>query len=293
MPSTSDNYFIPEILEGAVQGAFEGRTALAGTRAAVVRTGLPMGSQKGGKKVIIPYFGDIGELEDLASELDSLSPAELAMTDEEAEVQHSGKMFSVTDAAEIFAEYADPYNEAARQIAVAVFRRGDKALIDVAVSSGLPSGMIKDVWSSSTPRKMDYDLIVDAKMSWGDEQSDIALMVIHSKVYGDLLKIKESTGKPILTDAREGEVQRFCGIPIIVSDRLPVDTTDPSHPKYTSVLAKANALALWLAKSPKVMEDVNIANNSRSMAVHVYWAAHRYKRLPGSTLGGIVLAKHN
>jgi HK97 family phage major capsid protein len=293
MPNTSSNYLIPEILEAAIPGAFAGKKALMGTRATIVRGNLPEGSRKGGKTVTIPYFGNIGELEDLASELDSLSPAELTMTSEEAEVQHSGKMFSVTEAAEIFAEYADPYGEAAGQIAEATMRRGDAAVIDAACAAGLPSEMVKDVWSAGTPRKMDYDLVVDGKMAWGDEHTDIALMVIHSKVYGDLLKIKETTGKPILTDAREGEVQRFCGIPLIVSDRLPVDLTDPAHPKYTSVIAKAGALVFWYARNPKVLTDQNIANNSRSMAVHVYWAAHRYKRLPNSTKPGVVLIKHN
>jgi hypothetical protein len=50
-------------------------------------------------------------------------------------VQHSGKAIEISDWAMLAAQYADPYAELARQIMVAVARRGDKALIDVASAS--------------------------------------------------------------------------------------------------------------------------------------------------------------
>ena len=40
----------------------------------------------------------------------------------------------------------------------------------------------------------------------GDEQDDLALIVMHSKVLGDLYKIKETTGKPILTGMEGGDI---------------------------------------------------------------------------------------
>lgn len=293
MANESDNFFIPEILEEAVPGAFAGRKALLGSGAAIVKPGLPMGSRPGGNKVVVPYLDTIGELEDLVHENDALSSSELTMSSEEAEVQHSGKKFSIGEYAQMVAEYADPYGAAATQIADAVMRRADKALIDVATASGLPSEMVKNVWSSGTPRSLDYDLMVDAKMAWGDEQDDLALIVMHSKVLGDLYKIKETTGKPILTGMEGGDIVRFAGVPVKVSDRMPVDTTNPSHPKYTTALVKKGALVFWYAKKPRILEDHDIDTDRREMAVHVYWAAHRYGRLPGVTRGGVVLIKHN
>ena len=91
----------------------------------------------------------------------------------------------------------------------------DRVLIDKAVTTPL----VKDVFSSTVPRTIDYDLVVDGKMKFGDEQSDIIGMVCHSKVFGDMLKLKDGTGRPLLTpSASEGEFARFLGIPVAVSD---------------------------------------------------------------------------
>ena len=83
------------------------------------------------------------------------------------------------------------------------------------------------------------------------------------------------------------------GMPSEWLDRMPVDTTNPSHPKYTTALVKKGALVFWYAKKPRILEDHDIDTDRREMAVHVYWAAHRYGRLPGVTRGGVVLIKHN
>lgn len=286
--TTRSDVIVPELLEKAIQGAFSGARALYGTPAAIVKTGLP-GDKKGGDKVKIPYFGTLGELEDVA-EGDSLTPAALSMTSEEASVVHSGKAFEATHWSQLAAA-DDPYQEAARQFVEMVMRRGDKALIDAAIAPGLPAGMVLDVYNASTPRTLDYDLVVDGKMCWGDEQDDIALMVVHSKVLGDLLKLKDSTGRPLLTIPAEGQVHRLVNIPLIVSDRLAPTADSPA--KYTTALLKRGALAFWFQEQARVATDRDILADSDIAAVHIYWAAHRYSRLPGRTKGGVVLLKHN
>lgn len=279
--TTRSQLIIPEVLQDAIRGEFQKVVALNGTGAAVVSPTLP-GGLRGGDTVKVPYFGVLGELEDVA-EGTPLTPTALTMTSETATVQHSGKAFEITEWAQLAAAYADPYAEAARQLREAVTRRIDKALIDAAVTTTL----VKDVYSAVSPRTLDYDVVIDAKLLWGDEQSDIALLVVHSKVFGDLLRLKDTTGRPLVNaDATGADLPRFAGIPVRVSDRLPVSADDP--PKYTSLIVKRGALAAWYGGEPEVQTDRDILVDSRIAAVHVYWVAHRYSRMPGSTRTGVV-----
>jgi hypothetical protein len=289
--TTKNNLFIPELYEEAVRGAFAGMTALWNTRAAIVRTGLPQGHRLG-DKIKVPYFGTIGELEDVVNDGDALTPALVTSAAEESAVRHAGKAIEMTKWARDAAA-GDPYEEGGRQMRTATQRRCDRGLIEVALEAGLPSEMVRDVYNANAPRSLDYDLVVDGKMSWGDEQDNIALMVIHSKVLGDLLKLKDATGRPLLTDPNELGLRRFCGINLGVSDRLPVDRTNANAPRYTSVILKEGALVFWLNENPEVLTDKDVLRNTDVAAVHIYWVVHRYRRLPDMTRPGVVILRHN
>src|SRR4051812_43230047 len=120
---TRSNLIIPELLVEAIQGQFAGAVCLWGTGAAIVSPTLPSsgpagGKIKGGDTVSVPYFGTIGELDDIGAETDALVPVGLTMTKEQATVQHSGKAIEMSDWAQLAAQYADPYAELARQLQV-------------------------------------------------------------------------------------------------------------------------------------------------------------------------------
>lgn len=280
--------FSPELLDEALKGVFAGMSVMRKSGAAIFKMGMPAGKAKLGQKVIVPYFDTVGELQDLVADGDALTPKGLATTEEEATVQHSGIALEATVWASL-SGVEDPYLEGGRQIGVATERRADKALIDVASAAG--SGLLTlDVYNSGTPRKIDYDLIVDGKMLWGDEQDDIAAMIIHSKVKGDMLKLKDSTGRPLYVDGIEGALDRFCGFPVLVSDRLTPSSDSPA--KYTTLLLKRGSLIFWLGEYNSD-EDKDILANSKVTATHIYWAAHRYKRHPNGTKCGVVKLIHN
>jgi len=284
---TRSNLIIPEILQEAVRGEFAGVVALLNSGAAAVSPTLPE-SARGGDVLKVPYFGTIGEYEDVA-EATALTPADLVMSTDTATVQHSGKAIEITQWAQLAAAYADPYAELARQLRVGFERRMDRALIDAANTTNL----VHDVYSATTPRTLNWDVMVDARLRFGDEQEDIALLVVHSKVLGDLLKLKDNDGRPLLVNDLQAQdrIARFAGVPVKVSDRLAPESTNP--PKYTSLLIKRNALALWYNGSPEVQADRDILRDTQVAAVHVYWIAHRYSRMPGSTRTGVVKITHN
>lgn len=286
----SDLVIVSEVLQEAVKGQLAGMVVLAGSPAASISGSLP-DTARGGDLVKIPYFSALTDMDDLAAEGDALAPATLAETNQTATVQHAGKAFSVTQWAQIAADpRSDPYTEASRQLAELIRRRVDKALLDVAIAADAP--MTSDVYSASVPRTIDYDLYLAGRKLWGDEQDNIAMMVVHSKVLFDMYALKDSTGRPLLIDSvSEGGMPRFLGTPVMVSDRLTATSDSPA--KYTSLILKRGALAFWYNSTPAVLQDTDILAHVDVTAVHMYFAAARYTRLAGSTKSGVVLLKHN
>lgn len=295
---------IPEVLEEAIRGEFAGMQALYGTGAAVVSaSGWP--DARGGDKIKIPYFGTLGEFEDLASDegaggaLPALTPQKLTMTDEVATVIHSGKAFETTEWARIAAAYADPYAEAARQLRVGLQRRADKELITRAEATTL----LSDIYLGAGPteaNRLTWETILGARELWGDEQDDIALVVLHSKVAFALIKQKDANNRPLYEEAvRQGGLIQVpgVGVPVKVSDRLTVTANAGgagTETAYNSLIIKQNALAFWFSGGePDVQTDKDILADSTVAAIHVYFAAHRYKRVLGSTKEGVIKIRHN
>lgn len=277
---------IPELLQEAVQGEFAGATALYGTGAARVMMTLP-GDKTGGDIVSVPYFGTIGEAEDITNEGDALTPEAISSDKETAAVIHTGKAFSITAWAQM-AAWGDPYAEAGRQIGEVIKRRWDKALIDVATAS-LASEYINDV-TGVPATTLNYDIMIDSRAKWGDQQERIRLLLVHSKVFFDLMKLKDTTGRPLLTLESTGpegyKPAQFGGVPVIVSDKCKVTTSGGT--KYESIIAKENSLVIWGNGVPSVDTDKDVLADVKVVAAHHYFAAHRYRRVPGSTKGGVI-----
>lgn len=294
MPVTrKKDVIIPELLEDAIRGAFSGNNALWNTNA--VKVNGTLGSDaRGGDTITVPYFGNIGELEDLADDeggdgaLPALTPAKLTMSGEQAKVHHSGKAFEITEWARMAAAYADPYAEAARQIREAVFRRADKALIDAARSTDLVLNLVANPIDGKST--MVYDAMVRAKYLWGDEGQTVASTAMHSKVGADVELLKDADGKPLVSDAIVGQGQRrFVGVPYTLSDKLTyLDTPgDETTRLYETILARENSMLFWYNGDFTVQTDKDILSDSTVAAVHIYWLAHRYKRMPGSNKSGV------
>lgn len=294
---------VPEVLEEAVAGEFAGVNALYGSGAGFVSArGWP--DARGGDEVTVPYFGTIGEFEDLATDEDdppgtvpALTPAKLAMTSEKATVQHSGKAFEITEWAKIAAAYADPYAEAARQIRVGLERLIDRKLLDAALTTTLTHDIYDPTGAAGAPT---WDAILDARFKWADEQDDIALLVMHSDVVLRLLKEVDGDNRPIWQDVlRSGTLPaEILGIPVRISDRATKKAdygeTGTSATGYETLLVKRGALAFWFSgEQPDVQTDRDILVDAQVAALHVYYAAHRYTRLAGSTLTGVVKFIHN
>lgn len=223
--TTRSNIIIPEVLEAALPAQLTGMRCLNGTAAAIVKPGLPA-DKRGGDVVKVPYFGNVGDMEALAEGV-ALTPRSMAMSSEQASVVRAGLAVENTYWSENSAA-DDIHGEAARQIALAAQRHVDGLLIAAATASGLPSGATNDVYNAGTPVNLGYDHVIDAGFTFGDESDDIAAIFMHSKVVGNMLKLKDSTGRPLLQQQNDsmdgkGSGMRFAGFQVVKSDRCPVE----------------------------------------------------------------------
>ena len=283
MPTTTrSNLVIPEILADAVAAGWPNRIALYGSAAVVESSTLPE-SARGGDTLKVPLFGSIGEFDDVAEGV-ALTPATLTMTSETSTVQRAGKAVEMTTWAQMAAMYADPYAEASRQIIEGARRKFDSALISKAAAPG--TGGMGAIDHDASTATISYDAIVDALYKWGDDNNDVAAFVVHSKIARDLRKVKDSNGLPLFADPQGGGLPSVLGLPLIVSDRVPVITGSPV--KYVSLLIKRGALALWYNRVPTIETDRDILADSTILATNIYYVAHRYGRLPNSDKAGVV-----
>ena len=276
---------IPELLIEAIQGEFaQNKLVLYGTGAAVVSNTLP-GDKRGGDTVSVPYFGTLGEAE-LLNEGDALTPEGLTESKETATVMRGGKAFETSEWARMAANN-DPYVEAARQFGVIMRRLWDTQLV-TAATAALPSTYINDV--TGTPgATLNFDVVADTTGGWGDQQENIEMIAVHSKVYRDLQKLKDTTGRNLLQLPTQGnEPARIYGIPVMPSDRCKVISGSPN--KYESYIFKRDALALWMAETPRVKTGEDILADSNVVAIHTYFATYRYLRVRGSTHPGVLKA---
>lgn len=229
--TSQSDVFNPETLVEAVQGAFAQNTAFMGSAmgalgVVVVSGQMPVGGPDAiGTTITVPYFGTIGEFVSNADG-SSVTPNKVQQLTETDTVSRDSLAFQVSRWAQgnaaVNPNVGDPYEESARQIVEAATRAMDKRLITAASASGV---YVKDVYSSSAPSYLNWDLCVDAKFEgWADEQGDIAAMLVHSQAHKDLLKLKDTTGRPLLLSSEidGGPIDKFCGVPVIVSDRVPL-----------------------------------------------------------------------
>jgi hypothetical protein len=224
--TTKSDILKPEIFNDAIQAAFAQKgifkgSTLVGMGAAVVDGSFGGGPDDIGDTVKVPYFGTMGDFEENVADGTAATPKKIQQTEESASVVRDTLAFEVTRWGKS-AKGGDAYEESARQVIAATQRAMDKRLITAAAASG---GLRKDVFSSTAPKYLDYDLLVDGLAMWGDEQDDVVGMCVHSRVYADLHKLRDANGHPLLTQMPDGGLPRFMGIPVGTSDRVPLTSS--------------------------------------------------------------------
>ncbi|MEN6535493.1 MAG: phage major capsid protein [Bryobacteraceae bacterium] len=222
--SAKSSFLIPEIITSAVRARFAQKNAFMGSEAAAA--GLisinpffnVSDPNQIGETVRVPYFGTLGSF---ASRSDGTPavPTAFAGTSETGTIALASLAFEVTRWANNTGGYdVSPETQAADQVMQAAERYMDSSVITAAVAGGIT----KTYYSATNPRLLDYDAVVDAATLWGDESDPKAVLVVHSKVMADCLKLKDANGRPLLTTSEDGLVTRIAGRRIIQSDKCPL-----------------------------------------------------------------------
>lgn len=224
MPRTTKSDILkPEIFTEAIQAAFAQKgvfkgSMLAAMGAAVADGSFPGGVDAIGNEVEVPYFGTMGDFEENVADGTAATPKKIQQTSEKATVSRDTLAFEVTRWGKN-AKGGDAYVESAQQVVSATLRAMDKRLITAASSTS--SGLVKSVYSASSPKYLDYDLLVDGLAMFGDEQQDVVGLAVSSRTLADLYKLRDAMGRPLLTSVPDGGLPRFMGLPVATSDRLP------------------------------------------------------------------------
>lgn len=236
--TTTSNVIIPEVLAAMIAAEIPGQLALAGSDAVTVLDNLKGGP---GNTIKIPRWGTIGDFTEVA-EGNAMPVVNIAATAATATVKKFARGVEVTDEA-LLASYDDPLKEVARQFARYAARAADRELITAAETSTLlhtASGTIT------------LNDIVDAIGKWNDASVNISGLVVHSKVYRDLIKLSEFKTLTQKADSviEKGVVGLVYGVPIRVSDAITTVAGSPNT--YRNLLLKKGALGLWYQRNMNV-----------------------------------------
>lgn len=226
--TTANRDFNVQQLADTVRGMFADKKAFMGSilvsqGAVEVKDSMPYGPDFIGNEITIPYFGVMGEFQPNNTDGNAAVPQPLALTNEKAYVSRSSLAFEVTRWARYSGpQDADPYVEAGRQIVEAAQREMDRVIIAESLNTPLVVPKFNASGGSNSVY-LDWDLVVDGRAKFRDFGDDIVAMIIHSRTEADLRKLKSTTGTPLLVDGMQnGDITKFCGIPLVVSNRAPL-----------------------------------------------------------------------
>lgn len=223
MVTTADNYFDIGLLDDAFKAVLPRMKALFGSSAVIARPGMP--GNVVGQTVYVPKFDLLGDAETVADGA-SLTLKNHGSGSDSATVVRVGQAVQMTDLAAAVGSYSQPgeaYLDMSQQMLDAATKAMDDALITAA--SATNAAMTINKYSATVPRTLDFDLVVDGRALWGDEDNEVALICVHSKVKRDLKKLKDAAGRPLMIDPKgPGELPTIDGIPVATSDRLPTAT---------------------------------------------------------------------
>jgi N4-gp56 family major capsid protein len=259
---------IPEVLADMIAGEFQGNLAIA--RSDMVRVAENL-MASGGDSVKIPRWSAISDADDLTED-QALVAEVLGTGADTADVVGAGKLVEISDQA-LLAAHGDPMREIARQYGILIARKIDAALVEEAETTTL---------SKTVEAAIDADAIIDAKAKFGDAQTDLAGLILHSEQYAALLKNDDFKSSAVYGDLNgalaTGAVGSILGMPVFVSDRVTV--TEGTPDSYTALLVKRGALGLFYARTPQVEVQRNIEKFTTKVSVSVFYAVCLFQSAP-------------
>jgi N4-gp56 family major capsid protein len=263
---------VPEVFGDIVTAKFKGKLVIANF--ALTDTTL-VGNP--GDTVHFPKWNPIGDAEDLEEDV-AMVPEVLTSSDADATVKEVGKAVVISDQA-LLSSIGDPLDEAGAQVGKVVARKIDADLVSEAVTN-CPEGRVVDTNDEF------YEKVADAKSLWGDEAEEIAVLLVHSKMYTALLKDANfiSADKYPAGVLITGAIGTLYGVPVMITDRVPYATETGIA---TSIMLERNALGYITKRAPIVETGRDILKRNTIITTNVHYAVKLINT------DGIAVIKHS
>lgn len=264
----------PEILGSQVNALFPTMMVINGTDA--VMKDVDLGQHEGGTRVKIPRWKRIDDFEEM-SESAAFNRSKITSASEYGYVVRRGKSYVVKDTASLVSK-ADPAAAIKLQLSEKAARQADKSLVSV-LKGAIPAGNTLNVAvATGTAVPITDTQIIDASLKLGDNFDKLTLIVMHSLMFGKLLKdhiaTYDESDVVIGDEVRRMRIPLVLGKRVLISDDCPVDTTTANYFKYTTFILGPEALYFAPQRDFQVEFDRDIEAKEDIIVPDMHYIPH-------------------
>jgi hypothetical protein len=293
MATLRSDIIIPEVFTPYVIEQTTQRDAFLAS--GVVQPMAELNASEGGDFINVPFWkanlsGDFEVLSDSTS----LTPGKITADKQVGVILHRGRAFEARDLAALAAG-SDPMAAIGAKIADYIANQRQKDLLSCLAgvfgslgstsSSAAFFGLTIDGESGDTPTTLSPRHVAEAKSLLGDQGDKLAAIAMHSKVYYDLVERKaidyvstaevrgttttQSGGSLVAAYSGSVDVPTYCGLRVIVSDDVQVDSNE-----YATYFFTQGAVASGEQMAMQTETDRDILAKSDAMSIDLHYCYH-------------------
>lgn len=243
--------------------------------------------REGGNFAEVRFYNqlDATDLDEVLEDDKSLTPAKISTGKDIGVVLHRGKAWGTRDLAAILSG-DDPQKEIAKQIGkywakmiknacIAVLNGNFAATGPLGTGATNPHVLSVGV-TSGTAILFTHTAAINTMRLLGDAMNDFDVIIMHSKVYGDLVAAKLTTWSQQFSPGNTtfDNSDMYLGKKIIVTDNVPVDVSTPSYPIYTTYFAKKGSMYLGRQRDLMTETDRDVLAFEDVISTSIHYVPH-------------------
>ena len=243
--------------------------------------------REGGNFAEVRFYNqlDASDADEVLEDDKSLTPSKISTGKDIGVVLHRGKAWGSRDLAAILSG-DDPQKEIAKQIGVYWAKMIRNTCISVLNGNFNASGPLGT--GATNPHTYSVGVTTGTKILFshtnalatmnllGDAMNDFDVIIMHSKVYTDLVAAKLTTWSLGFNpeNTKVDGMDSYLGKKIIVTDNVPVDVSTPTYPIYTTYFAKKGCMYLGRQKDLMTETDRDILAFEDVISTNIHYVPH-------------------
>lgn len=246
--------------------------------------------RSGGHFAEVPFYNQLDQTNspsEVITDDTSLTPQKISTGKDIGVVLHRGKAWGSRDLARILSG-SDPQKEIAKQVGkywakdlrttiLKVIDGVFTANASAAFGTGATNPHVKSVGvTSSTAVPITATNALQTMQLLGDAMGDFDVVVMHSKVYTDIVNAQLVTYNTQFDPKSYNpmDLGKFLGMQIIVSDDVPVDTGTANYYKYTTYFMKKGSIYLGRQQDLMTETDRDILAFEDVLSTSIHYCPH-------------------